>query len=154
VSLYEVLLFVHVLAVIAWLGGGIMIQLIAERAVRSNDVTRIRTLLDDSEAIGKRFFGPATGIAFLSGLWLVFEGDWGFDHLFILGGLAGFVISSVIGFALIQPSAGKVLAAMGDGGGTITDETKTSLDRVRNLSRLDLTVLAIVVFLMTVKPGS
>jgi hypothetical protein len=153
VSLYEALLFVHVLAVIAWLGGGIMSHLIAERAVRSNDATRIRTLLDDSEAIGKRFFGPASGIAFLSGLWLVFEGDWGFDR-FILGALAGFVISSVIGFALIQPSAGKVFAAMSDGGGTITDETKTSLDRVPNLSRLDLTVLAIVVFLMTVKPGS
>lgn len=43
---------------------------------------------------------------------------------------------------------------MSDGGGTIADETRTSLDRVRNLSLLDLTVLAIVVFLMTVKPGS
>lgn len=152
-DLYDILKFVHVLAATVWVGGGILFHILAERAVKSNDTARIGTLLTDAEAIGKGYFGPASGVTLVAGLWLVFEGDWAFDHVFILGGLAGIVLSSIIGFGLIQPAATRVQTALA-GSGTITDDIRSSIDRVRNFSRLDLVILVVVVFLMTVKPGS
>ena len=153
-SLYTVLLFGHVLSAIAWLGGGMMITVFVERAIRSNDVGRIRTLLDDAAVIGKKYFGPASGLTLVFGLLLVFKGDWGFDHVFILGGILGFVISSVIGFGFIDPTANAIHAEFESNGGVMTEKAKASLDKIRMISRVDLVLLTGVVFLMTNKPGS
>jgi uncharacterized membrane protein len=152
-SLYEILLFVHILAAAAWVGGGFMLHLIAERAVKSDDPVRINHLLQDAEIIGKRYFGPATGVTFLAGLWLVFEGDWGFDQVFVLGGIAGVVLSSVLGFGMIQPTAVKVGQAL-SASPTMTDEIRAGLNRIQTVSRIDSLLLIVVVFLMTNKPGT
>lgn len=153
-SLYTVLLFGHVLSAIAWLGGGIMITIFAERARASGDVTRIKNLLDDATVLGKKFFGPASGLTLLFGLLLVFKGDWGFDHVFILGGIVGFIVSSIFGFGFIDPAAQTVNAELEASGGTLTEKATAGLDRIRLVSRLDLVILIGVVFLMTNKPGS
>lgn len=152
-DLYTVLLFVHVLAAALWVGGGVMLHLIAERAVKSDDPGRIGTLLADAEYTGKKFFGPASGVTLLAGVWLVFEGDWGWDHVFILGGILGIVISMVIGFAGIQPASVKVGQALATGG-TLTNDVRSGLKRIQTLSRIDTLILIAVVFLMTNKPGS
>ncbi len=151
-TLYRILLFVHVAAAAAWFGGGVMIHVIMERARASNDAGRISALLDDAEHLGKRYFGPATVVTFLAGLWLVFEGDWGFDHVFILGGLGGVLLSSILGFVMIQPAATKAATVLSQAG-AVTDEVRASLQRVLNISRADLVLLLVVIFLMTSKPG-
>lgn len=152
-SFYTVLLFVHVLAAATWFGGGIMIYIIAERAVKSDDPARIGNLLDDAEFLGKRFFGPASGITLLGGIWLVFQGDWGFDHVFILGGIVGIVVSMILGFGMIEPTAKKVGQAL-HAGGAITDEIRAGLKKIQTVSRIDSLILVLVIFLMTNKPGS
>jgi uncharacterized membrane protein len=151
---YTLLLFVHVLAAMAWVGGGILLHLISERAVKAQDPGRIRALLDDAEMLGKRFFGPVTGLTLLFGILLVFNGDWGWDHVFILGGLAGIVLSAILGFGMIQPAATKVLADLEASGGVLDDKVNAGLKKIQMVSRVDLLVLVVVVFLMTVKPGS
>ena len=152
-DLYTVLLFVHVLAAALWVGGGVMLHLIAERAVKSEDATRIGTFLADAEHTGKTFFGPASGVTLLAGIWLVFEGDWGWDHVFILGGILGILVSMGIGFGGIQPASMKVGQALATGG-TVTDEVRAGLKRIQTLARIDTLILIVVVFLMTNKPGS
>jgi uncharacterized membrane protein len=153
VSLYGVLLFVHVSSAAVWFGGSVMFQVLAGRAARSDDPGRISSLLREAEFLGKRYFGPATGVTFLAGLWLVFEGGWGFGRVFVLGGLAGVVLSTVLGFTLIEPVAKKVTAAL-TRNAIITDEISSGLKRIRNVSWIDLFILLTVLFLMTVKPGS
>ena len=152
-DLYTVLLFVHVLAAALWVGGGAMLHLIAERAVKSDDPGRIRILLADAEHTGKTFFGPASGVTLVAGIWLVLEGDWGWDHVFILAGILGVLISMGIGFGALQPASIKVGQALANGG-TITEEVRSGLKRMQALSRIDTLILIVVVFLMTVKPGS
>ncbi|MFN2526415.1 MAG: DUF2269 family protein [Actinomycetota bacterium] len=151
-NLYRILLFVHVTAVAIWVGGAVMFHVIAERAAASNDVGRISALLQDGEALGKRYFGPATMVTLLAGLWLVFEGDWGFDHLFIIGGLVGLVLTAIIGFGMIQPAASRTGAALAQAG-AVTEEVRAGLARIRNISRADLLLLLVILFLMTTKPG-
>ena len=41
---------------------------------------------------------------------------------------------------------------MGDA--AITDDVSNALERIRNVSRIDLLILLTVLFLMTLKPGS
>jgi uncharacterized membrane protein len=153
-GVYTLLLFGHVLSAIAWLGGGITMTIFTERAAKSGDVTKIRNLIDDAADLGKKFFGPASGLTLLFGLLLVFNGDWGFDHWFIVGGLTGFVISAVVGFGFIDPAAQTLNAELESSGGVMTEKATATLNRIRMISRFDLVSLIIVVFLMTNKPGS
>jgi len=152
-DLYEVLLFIHVLAAALWVGGGVMLHIIAERAVKSDDPGRIGTLLADAEHTGKTFFGPASGVTLLAGIALVLKGDWGWDQFFVLGGILGIVISMGLGFGGIQPASMKVGQALG-ATGSVTDEVRAGLKKIQALSRIDTLILIVVVFLMTVKPGS
>lgn len=150
---YSVLLFVHVLAAALWVGGGVMLHVIAERAVASDDPARIGTLLVDAEHTGKTYFAPASGVTLVAGIALVLRGDWGWDHIFILGGILGIVVSMVIGFGGIQPASVKVGQALGAGGG-ITEDVRAGLKKIQTLSRIDTLILIVVIFLMTNKPGS
>ena len=152
-SIYTVLLFVHVLAAALWVGGGVMLHIIAERAVKSDDPGRIGTLLADAEYTGKVFFGPASGVTLLAGIALVLKGDWGWDHIFILAGILGIVISMGLGFGGIQPASMKVGQALATSG-SLTEEVRAGLKRIQTLSRIDTLILIVVVFLMTTKPGS
>lgn len=151
--LNEILLFVHVLSAAVWVGGAVMFHIIAERVTVSNDPGRISSLLGDADFLGKRYFGPASGVTLIAGLWLVFEGRWGFDRIFVLGGLTGVVFSTILGFGFIEPVAKRVTEALG-GNATVTEDVRSGLDRIRNVSRIDLLILVSVLFLMTVKPGS
>jgi uncharacterized membrane protein len=153
VRLYEAVLFVHVLSAAVWFGGAVMFHVLAERAAMSHAPGRISSLLRDAEFLGKRYFGPASGVTLVAGLWLVFEGGWGFSQVFVLGGLAGLVLSTILGFALIEPVAKRVTAAL-VGDADITEDVSNGLERIRNVSRIDLLILLTVLFLMTVKPGS
>jgi hypothetical protein len=152
-SLYEILLFVHVMAVATWVGGGIMLHVISERTVASNDPARIGALLAEAEMLGQRYFGPASGIALIAGIWLVIEGSWGWTEPFVIGGITGIALSTIIGFGMIQPAAIKAGRSLG-ATGTITAEVSTSLQKVQTFSRIDTLVLVVVLFLMTVKPGT
>ena len=152
-DLYGILLFVHVLAIAAWVGGGIMLEVIIEKAVASNDAVRVKTLADDAETLGQRFFGPSSGVALLAGILLVFQGDWGWGQPFVWAGLIGFAVSTVLGFGILVPTGKKVQEGLAAPGASL-DGVRGELDRLRNISRLDTLVLIVVIFFMTVKPGT
>lgn len=152
-DLYSILLFVHVLAIATWIGGAIMIHVITEQTVATNDVVRIKGFVDQAEVLGKRYFAPASGIALLSGIWLVLEGDWGFGQPFVLVGLGGLALSTVLGMGVLEPTATKLKAAFAVTD-TLTEEIKGGIDRIRTISWIDIGILVIVVFFMTVKPGT
>ncbi|MFN2389356.1 MAG: DUF2269 family protein [Actinomycetota bacterium] len=152
-TLYGTLLFAHVLFAATWIGGAILFHVVARRAQASKDSARIRSLLQEADFLGKRYFGPASMLTLVAGLWLVFEGNWGFDHLFIVGGLAGIALSTAIGFGVIEPLAKKITVAV-DASSRIDADVEKALERMHSVSRIDLLILVVVLFLMTVKPGS
>ena len=152
-DLYGFLLFFHVMGVILWFGAGVVFQVLTERAARSDDPARTRNLVEVGESLGKGYFGLVTLVVLATGLWLVFERDWGFDHVFIIGGLAGLVASAVIGGAVFGPTADR-LARRVESATAIDPELRSDLTRLRNLGRVDTGIMLTVVFLMTVKPGS
>lgn len=150
--MYRILLFVHVFAVILWVGPGILFQILTERSAATEDTATLRIVVREGERLGKSFFGPASLVVLVTGVWLVFEGDWGFDEIFVVGGLVGVVASMTVGGIFIGPAVKRLKEGLGSST-TLNPEMKSGLMRLRNAGRVDAFVMTGVVFLMTVKPG-
>jgi uncharacterized membrane protein len=79
-TLYQVLLFAHVLAAVVWLGGAVPMLLLWLRAVRSGDEQAIATQAGTSLWIEQRVALPAAAVVLLAGGWLMTEGNWGMEE--------------------------------------------------------------------------
>jgi uncharacterized membrane protein len=150
-DLYDILQYVHVAAAVVWVGGATLFHIIGERAVASNDAARVQALLTDSEHLAKRFFMPASVTVLVFGIVTTINGDIGFEEPWIVGGIAGIVLSIVIGAGMIGPTSARLAQRMPTSG--LDDEIRAGLNKIRNLSRIDLLILFVVVFLMVTKPS-
>jgi uncharacterized membrane protein len=146
---FTFLLFVHVAAAIIWIGGGLMMQLFALRASMLGDPVRMATLGPDIEWIANRTFIPASLIGFLTGILLVIESDfYGFGDDWIVIALVLYATTFFAGLLFLGPESGRVGKLMADG----SPEAGARMARLIFLSRLDLVLLWIIVYDMTVKP--
>ena len=150
--MYRILLFVHVFMVILWVGPGILFQIFTERAASTGDTGILRTVIREGERLGKALFGPASLLVLATGIWLVLEGNWGFDQVFVVGGLVGVSASIAVGAVFIGPTVKRLEEGLTTSD-TLDHEMKGSLMRLRNVGRVDALIMLVVVFLMTVKPG-
>jgi uncharacterized membrane protein len=151
-TLYELLLFVHVLAAATWVGGAVMLKVQSARALKS-DPNRAAELALETEWVGTKVLMPASIALLVAGLWLVFEGDWGFEPLWVKLGLGIYVVSAVAGAVFLGPlykQVGELRAERGPDDPEVTSR----LQRISTLSWIDLGLLVAAVFVMTVKPGS
>ena len=152
-NLYELLLAIHILAVVVWVGGATSLQVLAIRATGSGDPVRIATFAGEAEWVGMRIFMPTSIVVLLAGIALVLEGGWGFDQLWILIGLAGIAFSIVVGAAFLGPESGRLKALM-EARGAEDTEVKQRLERIFMISRIELGVLLLIVLDMAIKPGA
>jgi uncharacterized membrane protein len=149
-SWYEILLFVHIAAVVVWLGGAAMIQFFALRALPAG-AERTATLAADAEVIGMRVFTPASLLVLLAGIGLVIEGPWGFGDDWIVIALVLFAVTFLAGLLFFAPESGRVAKAV-EAHGIASQEAQSRIRRIIILSRLDLILLFLVAYDMIVKP--
>ena len=147
---FSFLLFVHVAMAIIWIGGGLMMQLFVVRASMLGDPVRMANLGPDIEWIANRTFIPASLIAFLSGILLVVDSDfYGFGDDWIIFGLALYATTFLAGLLYLGPEAGRVGKLNAEGSPDAGPRTQ----RLLMLARLDLVLLFLIVYDMTVKPS-
>jgi uncharacterized membrane protein len=149
-SWYELWLFLHVTAVIVWVGGAAAIQVFGVLTKRAADPAKTAFFARNVSWTVLRVFAPASLVVVASGVGLVEEGGWEWGELFVVAGLALWAAISIVGF-------GYLARALGAAGTRLAAEGPSpSLGlRMRNLvwlSRVLLALLLVVVFLMTVKP--
>jgi uncharacterized membrane protein len=147
---YEFLLFVHVSVAIIWIGGALMMQFFGVRASRAGDPARMAALGQDIEWIANRVFIPASLIAFVSGILLVVEVDfygWGDDWIVI--GLILYATTFLAGLLFLGPESGRVGKLQAQG----SPEAGPRTLRLIMMGRLDLVLLFLIVYDMTVKPS-
>jgi uncharacterized membrane protein len=150
-TLYEFLLFVHVAAAVVWVGGGAMIQFFGLRVLAANDPNRLAQFGGDVERIGNRALVSAALIALLSGFALVLEGEFvtiGDDWIVL--GLILFAITFLSGAGFFGPESGRIKRVIETDGVTAA---QGRIKRLLVLTRIDLIVLFLLVFDMTVKPS-
>jgi uncharacterized membrane protein len=152
VSWFELWLFLHVSGVIVWVGGAAVIQVFGVLTKRAADPAKSAFFARSVSWTVLRVFLPAALVVVASGVGLVEEGGWNWDEVFVVAGLALWAVVALVGFGYLA----RALGAAGDRLAAEGPSPALAL-RMRNLvwlSRGLLVVLAVVVFLMTVKPGT
>jgi uncharacterized membrane protein len=152
-DLYELLLAIHILAAVIWVGGATSLQVLAIRATGSGDPVRMATFAGEAEWVGMRIFMPSSIVVLLAGIALVLEGGWGFDQLWILLGLAGIAFSIVVGAGFLGPESGRIKELM-EARGPEDTEVKDRIRRIFMISRIELAILLLIVLDMAIKPGA
>ena len=150
-SLYELLLFVHVLAAAAWFGAALLLLLIVELAARAGDRAGVLKLGEYEDRLASLLFIPSALIVLASGIALVFDGPWSWgDDGWVIAGLVTFAVIFVLGVGVIVPAGKKLknLAASGAAESALDAQIRT----LRTLSILDVALLTVAIFFMTVKP--
>ena len=152
-SLYEILLFVHIMAAIVWVGGGFTMQIFAARAMRAPDAGRKASMVSDFSWVGQRVFTPASGVLFLFGIFLVLDGNWSFGDPWISAGILIWLVSLGIGIGFFRPQSER-LAALMTAEGPGSPAVAQGMERILMVGRVDLALLVAAVFLMATKPGT
>lgn len=148
--MYEFLLFLHILAVVIWVGGGVVLNFLGTRLATGGNPVEMAGYMHQIEWIGIRVFTPASAIVLIAGVILTLDA-WSFDTLWIGIGIAGFLYSFINGAFLLGPLSGRTGKLMSERG----PEDSTVVSNIRRLfllSRIELVVLIVVVWAMTVKP--
>ena len=151
-SSYELWLFLHVTAVVVWVGGAIVLQVVSVLTNRAQDPARSAALGRDVYWIVTRIFLPSSLVVGATGLLLRADANWDWSEPFIWLGLLLWAGISVVAF-------GDVSRELGATGRRIAAEGPQPelLARVRTLillARVLIALLLVVIFLMTVKPGT
>jgi uncharacterized membrane protein len=150
-SLYELLLFVHIAAAAIWVGGAAMIQFFGVVVLASGDPNRLARFAGDVERVSQRALIAASLGAVLTGFGLVWESEfWMIGDDWIVIGLILFAVSFVAGAAFFGPESGRIKKQIESEGAAAAEGR---VRRIILLSRIDLMVLFLIVFDMSVKPS-
>ena len=150
-TLYDWLLFAHILAGMVWVGGLAMLVAVGTRTRRSADPDAIARFVRSLRVLGPAVLAPAAVLLLVFGIWMVADSSaWDFGQTWVLVGLALLIASVVVGAAYLSRTgvAAERAVAAGDHG-----------EAARQLGRWAWGIGAILVLLvvatwdMVVKPG-
>lgn len=148
---YEVIVFFHVVSVIVWVGGGVMLQILLARASKIGPEA-VSSFSQAAEWTSQRVFMPASFAALAFGIWAVIAGPYTFGEGWIIAGFVGYALSALNGMAVLGPTSRKMKEASATRGPN--DPAVMQLARRIDIAgKIDLVILVLVVFNMVVKPG-
>ena len=150
-TLYELLLFVHIVAAMVWVGGGILLTILAVRVDRSEDMG-FRLRFSRASAVIGPVAGTAAIVVLAMGVAMVVQNDaWSLSQTWIWLALVLFAISAFVGGGYFGRAGKRIDAAL-----EANDVERANLltRQMRRVSTVDLTVLLVVVWLMVAKPGA
>ena len=149
---YEFWLFLHLSAAIVWIGGGAAIQVFGVLTKRAADPAKTAFFAQNVSKTVNFVFLPAALVVLAAGIGLVRNGHWDWGEPFISLGLLLWAVVALVAFGylgLAIGAAGRRLEAEGP-----SPALGLKLRNLVWISRGLLVVLFLIVFLMTIKPGT
>jgi uncharacterized membrane protein len=137
---------------IVWIGGATAIQVFGVLTKRAADPAKTAFFARNVSFTIMRVILPAALLVVIAGIGLTVSGNWDWGEPFIALGLIGWVLVAVVAFGYLGNAIGRAGAQLEAQG-----PSPAIALRLRNLvwtSRVLLGVLVVIVFLMTVKPGT
>ncbi|MCD6031678.1 MAG: hypothetical protein K0S78_3852 [Thermomicrobiales bacterium] len=150
-SLYLWLKFVHVAAVVVWVGGVFALTVLNARLARTGEPAAVAALGQQSEAFGRTVIGPAMLVVLIAGLWMAGQFGIPFTSLWIFWGFLGFVLFILLGVVALGRT-GAELGVLARTAGPGDPRLAGLRQRIAALSWINLLVLASVIWAMVVKP--
>jgi uncharacterized membrane protein len=151
VTLYDWLLFGHVVAAMVWVGGIAVLNVLAAQILRSGEPDAVSRVTGSLRVIGPVVLAPSVVALLAFGIWLVVDSEaWDFGQGWVRLGLALFAGAFVVGAVFQSRSAiaAQRAAAAGDAG-----EAARQLSRWAWGMRLILVLLLVATWDMVAKPG-
>lgn len=150
-TLFQVLLLIHILAVVVWLGGAFVALLIGGSLRRSGNTPAMAAYCAALAHLGGPVFGGSSLITLVTGIWMVGEGypDW--SMLWVNLGFGLWLVSTVMGAAFVGRSWHAVGIALAEPGASI-DSQQPMIGRAVVLSWIDLAIRTLVVVVMVWRP--
>lgn len=152
-SWYALFKVVHVFGAVVWVGGGVLLTILALRAERSSDPREMAAIARQAAFVGQRVFAPVGLLVFAMGVAMVIDGqiDWGTTWITIA--FIGYVVTFLTGIRVLGPQAKRIGELM-ETEGPDAAETQAAVQRLMLIARVDVGVLLIVVADMVLKPFS
>ncbi len=151
---YEFLKFLHVLAVVAWVGGAIGLFVLQGRLGAAGDRQGLMSVGRQMEDMGKFYYSPLALVTLVTGIWMVATTEgMSFEEAWVVMGFAGIVLTLAIGVGVITPTGKKLLEEVQKpepNGAAIASYA----NRIRALSLINIIVLVLVVWAMVARPGA
>jgi uncharacterized membrane protein len=151
VTWYEIWKTIHVLGAVVWVGGALMLNVLAFFALRSALPGRRAEFAHEAEKVGMRLFAPAGLILVVMGFILVHQGHWGY-HTWVILALVAYGLSFLTGIAFLGPESGRIAKVI-QTEGPDSPAVAARIDRILLVSRVELAILLLVVVDMVLKPG-
>lgn len=144
---YDLLVYVHVVGAVVWIGSGAALQAIAVKARNSNSHNEQLRAVHLNEWFSNSVFAPAGMITLLAGFALVGLG-WSHIHdVWIIAAIIAIALSFVWLATVMKPITQQLLQAK-----TKTEDSALLFKKYLWASRLDLILLLFVLYTMVVKP--
>jgi uncharacterized membrane protein len=143
----------HVLAVVMWVGGGVMLTLLGLMTIGLQDPIRLAQFAKQVAFLGGVYFPPLSLMVVGLGFGLVEKGDWGYDPAWIQIGIAGWAASFILGAGYLGPHA-KKLAKLLDERSPDDAGVHDLIKRILLAARFDSLLLLFITFDMVAKPWS
>ena len=90
---YNLVKFIHVMAAVAWVGGGIMLQVLGWRIQRANDPRRMGEFAKDIAFVGLRYIMPMSILLILAAIGLIWWGPYGLSDTWVRLAVIGYAIT-------------------------------------------------------------
>ena len=148
---YQIFLALHVLAVTIWVGGDITLTTLGIVFEQKQDGPTLAALGRMGTWIGTRVYTPALFFVLGFGVALVEKSGHAWDQFWIIFGLVGWSLATVIGIGFVGPELGRIDAAAQQFGPE-SPEVARRVKRLFTIFRFDTALLILIVIDMAAKP--
>lgn len=150
--MYELLLTIHVLCAVIWVGGAVMMHIFGRLATKEGPEQQL-VFTRHSIRLGNMLFAPLALIVLVAGVLLVNEVGYSYGDPWIGVGFFGFLVSFLLGVGY-YPGAGRRYGEITAGDGPASPAAQALYRRTATVNMVEITVLLLVVIAMTTKPGA
>jgi uncharacterized membrane protein len=151
---FAIFKLIHVVVAIFWVGGGILLTVLALRAERAKDPNEMAHIARQAVFAGEKLFAPAGLVVLAMGITMVINSpEIGFGTTWVDIGLTGYAVSFATGIGVLAPMSRRIVALLEESGAE-APETQAAIARILLIARIDIAVLLIVVADMFMKPFS
>jgi uncharacterized membrane protein len=150
---FAVFKLIHVSVAVFWVGGGLLLTVLAMRAERAGSPEELMTIARQAAFAGEKLFAPAGLVVLAMGITMVINDHIGFGTTWVDIGLVGYALTFTTGIAVLAPLAKKI-TTLAETVGPTAPETQAAVGRILVIARFDVAVLLLVVADMLLKPFS